>query len=143
MRVLLVNPATVQSRNKGEFGAFPNGLLYMAAVLEKAGHRVVVAGNGQEAIEQLEQRQFDLVLMDVQMPVMGGYEATETIRKDPQFKNLPILAMTANVFVEDRRACMAAGMNDFIAKPVDVDILFSTLAKWLPKRDSKGENTAP
>ena len=89
---------------------------------------------------------FDLVLMDVQMPVMDGLEATRIIRATPGHEKLPVLAMTANVFPEDRQACLAAGMNDFLAKPVAVDDLFDTLAKWLPDREKEtheGDEEAP
>ena len=73
--------------------------------------------------------------MDVQMPVMDGVTATQEIRKDERFSNLPILAMTANVFKEDRLACLEAGMEDFIGKPVEPSNLFSTIIKWLPGGD--------
>ena len=83
------------------------------------GLEVVSAENGLEAIEYVKARHFDLVLMDVQMPVMDGLEATRGIRALPGRQSLPIIAMTANAFAEDRTMCLVAGMSDFLSKPVD------------------------
>jgi PAS domain S-box-containing protein len=102
------------------------------AMLEEVGLQVVVAENGAEALQKLPDGRFDLVLMDMQMPVMDGLEATRCIRAQPQYQNLPILAMTANAFAEDRQACLDAGMNDFVTKPVDPGALYSTVLRWLP-----------
>ena len=77
---------------------------------------------------------FDLMLMDVQMPVMDGMEATREIRKLAGWERKPIVALTAAVFDENRRACLDAGMNDFVSKPVDPAHLYATLARWLPRR---------
>ncbi len=93
----------------------------------------VVVGNGQEALAKLETEHFDCVLMDIQMPVMDGYEAARSIRKKNKFQNLPILAMTANALVSDEQAAVAAGMNGHIPKPIDRDILFRELLKWTGK----------
>ncbi|RDH85715.1 MAG: hypothetical protein DIZ80_01960 [endosymbiont of Galathealinum brachiosum] len=92
------------------------------------------AEDGQQAVDKVRARDYDLVLMDLQMPVMDGIEATTIIRSMNDKKEIPILAMTANIFEEDRLACEKAGMNDFIAKPIELDNLFSTIIKWLPNR---------
>lgn len=100
-------------------------------LLVEAGFKVSTATNGLEAVEAVTQQPFDLVLMDVQMPVMDGYEATREIRKNPKLKGLPILAMTANAMVGDREKCLDAGMNDHIAKPIDLDSMLSKISYWL------------
>ena len=100
-------------------------------LLEETGLEVVIAVDGVEAVEQVRHADFALVLMDMQMPRMGGIEATLAIRNIPGRESLPILAMTANAFDEDRRQCMAAGMNDFISKPVKPEVMYATLLKWL------------
>lgn len=96
-------------------------------LLEKKGYRVTIANDGREAIEKIQDISFDLVLMDCQMPVLGGIEATEEIRRDqktyPKNKNLPIIAMTANAMKTDFEKCIAAGMNNYISKPFDIDEL--------------------
>jgi len=98
---------------------------------EIAGLQVDVADNGQQAVDLSSKRVYELILMDMQMPVMNGLEATKLIRKLPGYRNVPILAMTANAFQEDRQRCLEAGMNDFISKPVLSNGLYETLLKWL------------
>jgi PAS domain S-box-containing protein len=112
-------------------------------LLESAGAQVAVAMDGQEAIEQLFNQNADeplqLVLMDLQMPVMDGYEATRLIRQEARFQDLPIIAMTAHAMVAERQRCLQMGMNDHIAKPIDPDALFATLRQWLkhpPRSDA-------
>jgi len=99
--------------------------------LEKMNFLVETASNGLEALNILQQKNFDAVLMDCQMPVMDGYEASEEIRKLEEHKAIPIIALTAYAFEEDRKKCMISGMNDFITKPVNRTILYNTLRKWI------------
>ena len=98
-------------------------------LLGRAQIVVQVANNGREAIDMLARQRFDAVLMDCQMPVMDGYAATRELRRDPKWRDLPIIAMTANAMVGDREKVLAAGMNDHIAKPINVTELFATLAR--------------
>jgi CheY-like chemotaxis protein/HPt (histidine-containing phosphotransfer) domain-containing protein len=100
-------------------------------LLESNGLIVEVANNGAQALEKLEQAAFDGVLMDLQMPVMDGYEATESIRKQPKYKDLIVVAMTANAMAGDREKVLAVGMNDHIAKPINVNDMFTTMAQWI------------
>jgi polar amino acid transport system substrate-binding protein len=95
------------------------------------GMTAAVANNGQEALERLRAASFDGVLMDCQMPVMDGYQATHAIRQHPDWRTLPVLAMTANVIAGDRERALAAGMNDHIGKPVRVSEMLATMAKWI------------
>jgi len=100
-------------------------------MLEKIGITSTLAGDGQEALNMLEQGEFDAVLMDCQMPVMDGFEATQRIRQQDVLLKLPVIAMTANVMEGDREKCIQAGMNDYIGKPVVEADLKKTLARWL------------
>jgi CheY-like chemotaxis protein len=100
-------------------------------LLSRAGVAVRVACNGKEALDVLVHERFDAVLMDCQMPVMDGYAATQALRQRPSLQTLPVIAMTANAMVGDREAVLAAGMNDHIAKPIVVDEMFATLARWV------------
>ena len=100
-------------------------------ILEQAGLEVSIANNGKEAVEMVRAANFDMVLMDLQMPVMGGFEATREIRRDERFKDLPIIAMTAHAMAGDHEKSLEAGMNDHVTKPIDPDQLLSTLIKWI------------
>ncbi|MDR1995963.1 bacteriohemerythrin [Azonexus sp.] len=104
------------------------------SLLEEVGLAVDVANNGVEAVTLCRQRSYDLILMDMQMPLLSGIDATRQIRALPAHALTPILALTANAFAQDRQACLDAGMNDHIAKPVDPDALFATLLYWLNRR---------
>lgn len=103
-------------------------------LLRDAGMRVDVASNGQEALARVAQRPYDIVLMDMQMPVMDGETATRQLRSDPRHARLPIIAMTANAMQADRERCFAAGMNDHVSKPIDPEVLWATLVRWLLPR---------
>ncbi len=106
----------------------------LTSALEHKGAQVEVARNGREAIEKLEAvGDIDLVLMDVMMPEMDGYEATRRIRENPRWRKLPIIAVTAKAMKDDQDLCMKAGANDYLAKPIDLDRLFSLVRVWLPK----------
>jgi len=106
----------------------------LTSALEHKGALVEIARNGRESIERLEQGgDIDLVLMDVMMPEMDGYEATRLIRKDPRWRKLPIIAVTAKAMKDDQERCLQAGANDYLAKPIDLDRLFSLIRVWLPQ----------
>ncbi|WP_415906745.1 response regulator [Neptuniibacter sp. QD72_48] len=102
------------------------------ALLEQLGLKIDVAANGEEALSALEMIQYDLVFMDCQMPVMDGYEASRSIRQNKKFKDLPIVAMTANAMAGDREKCLEAGMDDYITKPINSKDLIQALNHWLP-----------
>ena len=111
----------------------------LTSVLEPRGAIVQIARNGQEAIDALTTsagdaaRAIDLVLMDVMMPVMDGLVATQTIRGDPKWTKLPIIMLTAKAMPDDQERCIAAGANDYMAKPIDVDKLLSLVRVWMPR----------
>lgn len=102
-----------------------------AELLRMHGLKVTIANNGQEVLDILKRERFDGILMDCQMPVMDGYMATRKIREQEQYKSLPILAMTANVMEGDRQKTLMAGMDDYIAKPIDAAEMFLTMVKWI------------
>jgi len=110
-------------------------------LLRSVGIEVTVAGNGAEALQMLKAESFDAVLMDVQMPVMDGYQATRLIRSQPDFPGLPIIALTAHALETDRRRCLESGMNDFVSKPFEPRELYSVLGKWI--RPVLGTGAAP
>jgi two-component system sensor histidine kinase/response regulator len=109
-------------------------------LLAEGGFVIDVADNGEIAVKKVQEKTYDLVLMDMQMPVMDGVTATREIRKLPQLAKLPILAMTANVMAADREQCAAAGMNDHVGKPIDPYELFAALQKWIPAREPGTDN---
>ena len=100
--------------------------------LNKSNIKIVIVNNGKEALEILkENEEFDAILMDCQMPIMDGYEATKYIREIEKFANLPIIAMTANAMQGDKEKCISVGMNDYISKPLDFNKFYETLLKWI------------
>src|SRR5262249_20044939 len=111
----------------------------LSSVLEPKGVRLEIARNGREALAALEQSltngagPIDLVLMDIMMPEMDGLTAMREIRRRPQWKKLPIIALTAKAMKDDQEQCLAAGASDYIAKPLDVEKLMSLIRVWLPK----------
>ena len=93
-----------------------------------------MAENGEASLKAIKEKKYDAVLMDVQMPIMDGFEATRRIRQMPEFDELPIIAMTANAMEQDRQNCLDAGMNDFVSKPIDTGQLFKTLNQWINRQ---------
>ena len=108
-------------------------------LLSEAGLLVDIANHGQEALERLSQETYDLVLMDMQMPVLDGVSATRQLRQDPRYSELPVVAMTANAMAADRERCREAGMNDHVAKPVDPTDLYRALLRWIPARHRQAD----
>jgi len=108
----------------------------LTSALEQRGAIVEIGRNGREALEKLDQvADIDLVLMDVMMPEMDGLEATRRLRQDPRFEKLPVIAVTAKAMKDDQEQCLAAGASDYLAKPVDLDRLFSLLRVWMPRME--------
>jgi len=114
-------------------------------MLEKWGIRAEAVGTGREAVRMLEQFEYDIVLMDVQMPEMDGFEATTEIRlrETRTGRHTPIIAMTAHALQGDRRRCLVVGMDDYISKPVDQDHLLAALSRWAPHAAASGIVPAP
>jgi signal transduction histidine kinase/DNA-binding response OmpR family regulator len=104
-------------------------------LLQREGHEVFIANNGLEALSALEERAFDLILMDVQMPQMDGLEATAAIRRNEMGSGtrIPIIAMTAHAMADDRERCLAAGMDSYVSKPIDIQMLLETIEQWCPR----------
>jgi CheY-like chemotaxis protein len=105
----------------------------LTSALEQKGATILVGRNGQEALDKLDQDpEIDLVLMDIMMPEMDGYEATRQIRKQKRFAKLPIIAVTAKAMKDDQEKCMEAGTDDYVSKPVDLEKLLSLIRVWIP-----------
>jgi two-component system, sensor histidine kinase and response regulator len=117
-KILLVEDNKINQRVAGE-------------ILKNAGIIIDIAENGNEAIQMVNSSAYQAVLMDVQMPELDGYEASKIIRQNERFLKLPIIAMTAHAMKGDREKCLAAGMNDYVTKPIDPGILFETIGKWI------------
>lgn len=115
--------------------------LVASSLLRKLGHTVDLAENGKRALQAMENRTYDMVLMDCQMPVMDGYEATRQIRENPAWKTLPVIAVTANVMQGDRENCLASGMNDYITKPYNRNDLKAVIERWAPDAPARQEPT--
>jgi CheY-like chemotaxis protein len=111
-------------------------------ILQSVGLIVEIANNGKEALEAINKSNYDLILMDIQMPVMSGYEATRLIRQDQRFQNLPIVAMTAHAMSGAKEQCLDEGMNDYVSKPVDPVQLYSVLIKWIKPGTGSGAKDA-
>lgn len=106
----------------------------MESIILKGGYNYLAAYDGNEALEKLREKKVDLILMDIQMPGMNGYELTRIIRDmDNRYKNVPVIAMTAYAMHEDRDKCIQAGMDDYITKPFDIDQLYAILDSYLGK----------
>ena len=114
-------------------------------LLSDAGFVVTIANNGQETLNLLAKNHYDIVLMDIQMPVMDGITATQEIRKQKHHEDLPVVAMTANAMLQDKERCLAAGMNAHIAKPIDPEELFGVLIEWIKPRQlpAHADDTKP
>ena len=109
------------------------------SILKQLGLSTDFASNGEQALSILKNTEFDLILMDCQMPIMDGYEASTKIRSnesDVLNHNVPIIAMTANAMKGDREKCLASGMNDYIAKPVNLEIIKKTIEPWIKQAES-------
>ncbi|MBW1979919.1 MAG: response regulator [Deltaproteobacteria bacterium] len=105
-------------------------------ILEGAGLKVTVADNGQEAVNAVQEKEYDVILMDLQMPVMDGFEATRKIRSSrAEIRDIPIIAMTAHAMKGDREKCLEAGMNDHVTKPIDPEQLFAALVRWIKRQE--------
>jgi len=108
----------------------PRNIFILASALEDFGADILEAENGEIAISQLQNNTIDLILIDIMMPIMDGYETMKAIRKDKNLKNIPIIAITAKSLKEDREKCIAAGANDYISKPIDYDTLLRLVKAW-------------
>lgn len=112
--------------------------MLIKTILNKAGFDVEIAQNGQEALKMIHNSHFDLVLMDMQMPVMGGLEATAAIRS-VGFTDVPIIALTANALPGDQQRCLDSGMNDYITKPINRKEVIQKIKQWIQASETKKE----
>jgi signal transduction histidine kinase/CheY-like chemotaxis protein len=116
----------------------PANQVVLGCILENLDMRMTSAGSGAEALELLQRHRFDMVLMDIQMPGMDGYEVTRRIREEPRWAQLPVIAITANALPEDLQQCFEAGMGDCLVKPFDLGEIHRVLLKWLPEKGHGG-----
>ncbi|WP_269621090.1 ATP-binding protein [Zhongshania sp. BJYM1] len=114
----------------------PVNQMLVANIVKRWNMEAITANNGEECLKQLNDHSIDIILMDLQMPIMDGYEACKYIRLNPAFSSLPIIALTANNFQEDKDHCFAVGMNDFLSKPVSLNILKDKITFWLSTNGS-------
>jgi two-component system, sensor histidine kinase and response regulator len=123
----------------------PVNQMLAVKVLEKMGHTISVAGNGLQALDLLEKGHFQVILMDVQMPEMDGFETTRVIREKEKLTggHIPIVAMTAHAMTGDRERCLAAGMDDYISKPINRNELLECLEKLAGENDACHRNSVP
>jgi CheY-like chemotaxis protein len=112
-------------------------------LLRKIGYSVDVAGDGRAALEALQMNFYDLILMDCQMPEMDGFEATRAIRRNAACRDLPIIALTANAFPGEKEKCIAAGMNDYLAKPIKCEVLAQMLSDWIGQKPVQSFHPPP
>ena len=112
-------------------------------MLANVGIHVDTANHGAEAVEKVGESPYDLILMDIQMPIMDGYAATQAIRSNPLFESLPIVAMTAHALFDDRKHCLAAGMDDYVSKPIDRGHFYTVLMRWITTRNASPVDNAP
>ena len=112
-------------------------------LLTSEGISVEVALDGRQALDKLAAQRFDGVLMDCQMPVMDGFAATQALRQRPELRDLPVIAMTANAIAGDRERALAAGMNDYITKPIDIDEVLAKLARWISPQAQAAQPAGP
>ena len=111
----------------------PKNIFVLAAALEDFGGKIIQAENGVDALEKIETEKVDLILMDIMMPVMDGYECISIIRTMDRYKDIPIIALTAKALKGDREKCIEVGANDYISKPVDYDVLINLISAWINK----------
>ena len=132
--IVIAHPDTVQILVVEDYPDNRELLLFMLDVLD---YKVDSVSNGREALEQLAQKRYDIILMDCQMPELDGYQATQAIRqREGQENHTFIIGLTANAMAGDRQKCLDAGMDDYISKPIDLDKLASVLQKWVPNVNS-------
>ena len=112
-------------------------------LLKRLGVEVTIANNGLDALAIIKESSFNLVFMDIQMPEMDGYETVRLIRQEKRWRNLPIIAMTAHALSSERDKCIAAGMNDYLAKPIDPSSLANMVLKWATTMLSDGKQQTP
>ena len=99
--------------------------------LEQSNYTVIVANNGKEGLEKLEEQNPDIILLDIMMPVMDGYQTIKRIRKDPKIKDIPVISLTANAQVTEKEKCLKSGFDQYIEKPIDLIFLLSSIKKML------------